>query len=201
MADQIKEMFGKLPDNLEDYALASQICQAEAKKFFIELVRSKSKMTGILWWNLIDCWPQFSDAVVDYYYCKKLAYHYIKRVQQDVVVMVGDADSWHQNVIVANDSNQEITGRYKVWNSANNEIFSEKDFVVKCNGKIVVDRVKVCTTVKRLLLISWQLKDGKAGVNHTVCGNPQFDLEVFRNNWLPEIAKLDNTFIAENTGK
>ncbi len=201
MADQIKEMFGKLPDNLEDYALASQICQAEAKKFFIELVRSKSKMTGILWWNLIDCWPQFSDAVVDYYYCKKLAYHYIKRVQQDVVVMVGDADSWHQNVIVANDSNQEITGRYKVWNSGNNEIFSEKDFVVKCNGKIVVDRVKVCTTVKRLLLISWQLKDGKAGVNHTVCGNPQFDLEVFRNDWLPKIAGLDNAFIAEKTGK
>ncbi|MEI8246935.1 MAG: hypothetical protein WCI51_13975 [Lentisphaerota bacterium] len=201
MADQVKEMFGKIPDNLEDYALASQICQAEAKKFFIELVRSKPKMTGILWWNLIDCWPQFSDAIVDYYYSKKLAYHYIRRVQQDVVVMVGDANSWHQHVIVANDSNQTVTGHYEVRDSANNEIFSEKDFIIGINGKIVADRVKVCTTAKRLLLISWQLSDGRTGVNHAVCGNPQFDLEVFRNNWLPEIAKLDNTFIAENTGK
>ena len=31
---------------------------------------------GILWWNVLDGWPQFSDAVVDYYFGKKLAYHY-----------------------------------------------------------------------------------------------------------------------------
>ena len=23
--------------------------------------------TGLIWWNLIDRWPQFSDAIVDYY--------------------------------------------------------------------------------------------------------------------------------------
>ena len=40
-----------------------------------------------LWWNLLDGWPQVSDAVVDHYFCKKLAYNYIKRSQQPVCLM------------------------------------------------------------------------------------------------------------------
>ncbi|GGI44239.1 hypothetical protein GCM10008018_06110 [Paenibacillus marchantiophytorum] len=83
MANQIKELFGAIPDSLEDFILASQISQAEAKKFFIEMTLLKKwRKTGILWWNMIDGWPQFSDAVVDYYYGTKLAFHYIRRVQQ-----------------------------------------------------------------------------------------------------------------------
>jgi beta-mannosidase len=77
MTNQIREMFGTVPDNLEDYAFASQCVQAEAKKYFIELFRTmKWRRTGILWWNLIDGWPQFSDAVVDYYFEKKLAFDF-----------------------------------------------------------------------------------------------------------------------------
>lgn len=69
MADQIKELFGFIPENLEDFVLTSQISQAEAKKFFIEMFRIKKwRRTGIIWWNVIDCWPQFSDAIVDYYF-------------------------------------------------------------------------------------------------------------------------------------
>ena len=50
-------------------AAASQITQAEAKKFFIESTRLlKWETSGLLWWNVIDGWPQFSDAIVDHYY-------------------------------------------------------------------------------------------------------------------------------------
>ena len=95
MADQIKELFGIEPDNLEDFALASQISQAEAKKFFVEMVRVKKwRRTGVLWWNVIDCWPQFSDAIVDYYFGRKLAYHYLKRVQQPVCLMVTEPENY-----------------------------------------------------------------------------------------------------------
>ena len=80
MDDQIAQLFGIRADNIEDFSLASQISQAEAKKYFIERVRIKRPYTGgILWWNLIDGWPQMSDAVVDYFYRKKIAYDYIKR--------------------------------------------------------------------------------------------------------------------------
>ena len=50
-----------------------RVWKAEAKKFFIESARlRKWRTSGILWWNVIDGWPQFSDAVVDYYFGKKL---------------------------------------------------------------------------------------------------------------------------------
>ena len=87
MADQVRELFGEVPDTLDDFALASQISQAEAMKFFIEMFRmGQPQRTGIIWWNLIDGWPQFSDAVVDYYFRKKLAFHYIRRAQQPVLL-------------------------------------------------------------------------------------------------------------------
>src|SRR5690606_4639738 len=83
MANQIREYFGDVPDTLETFAVASQIVQAEAKKYFIESTRQRKwRTSGILWWNLIDGWPQFSVAVVDYYFGKKLAYWYIRRVQR-----------------------------------------------------------------------------------------------------------------------
>lgn len=96
MADQTVEMFGRQPETLEDFILASQISQAEAKKFFIELTRYKKwRRCGVIWWNMIDGWPQFSDAVVSYDFIKKLAYYYIKRVQQDLCLMFDEIDGWH----------------------------------------------------------------------------------------------------------
>ena len=53
MANQVRELFGDVPDDLETFALASQITQAEAKKFFIESTRlRKWRTSGMLWWNV-----------------------------------------------------------------------------------------------------------------------------------------------------
>ena len=79
MTNQVVTLFGSEPEDLNLYALQSQISQAEAKKYFIERFRvTKWRRTGIIWWNLIDGWPQISDAIVDWYGTKKLAYSYIK---------------------------------------------------------------------------------------------------------------------------
>ena len=40
----------------------------------------------------MDGWPQVSDAIVDWYYTKKLAYHYIKRSQTPVCLMFDEPD-------------------------------------------------------------------------------------------------------------
>jgi beta-mannosidase len=49
MAKQIRELFGGVSDNLEDFALATRFSQAEALKYFIELFRTaKWRRTGIL---------------------------------------------------------------------------------------------------------------------------------------------------------
>ena len=91
MAKQIKELFGYIPDNLEDFILASQISQAEAKKFFVELFRIQNHRSGIIWWNLIDGWPQFSDAVVDYNFHKKLAFFYLRQSQKPFILTFSEA--------------------------------------------------------------------------------------------------------------
>jgi len=112
MANQISELFGEIPADLPTFSLASQMAQAEAKKYFVESARLRKWQTsGILWWNLLDGWPQFSDAVVDYYFGKKLAYHYIRRAQQPVCVFIGEAG----NLGVTGSSaagNTQISGKF-----------------------------------------------------------------------------------------
>ena len=55
MVDQVKTLFGSESEAMEDFILASQISQAEAKKYFIERVRAhRYDISGLIWWNLID---------------------------------------------------------------------------------------------------------------------------------------------------
>lgn len=104
MAGQIETLFGEIPDNLNDFALLSQISQAEAKKYFIERFRiGKWRRTGIIWWNLLDGCPQFSDAVVDYYFVKKIAYWYIKRAQEKVVLAMDEPREGRISLMGIND--------------------------------------------------------------------------------------------------
>ena len=86
--------YAAAPLTLEELSEASQIVQAEAMKYFVESFRMhKWAKTGLVWWNVIDCWPQFSDAVVDYYYTKKLAFPYIRNVQQPVLLLLREQRS------------------------------------------------------------------------------------------------------------
>lgn len=109
-------LFGRLPDNLEDMILASQICQAEALKFWIERCRRrKFDCGGILWWNLLDGWPQFSDAVVDYYFRKKLAFHYVQKSQDKVLICMEENENRSGlQVYLVNDTLQELNLQYRV---------------------------------------------------------------------------------------
>ena len=57
MDKQVRQLFGEVPTDMEDYVLASQISQAEAKKYFIERMRiGRPQKSGIIWWNALDGW-------------------------------------------------------------------------------------------------------------------------------------------------
>ncbi len=115
MHSQVERLFGAVIPGVENYARQSQISQAEAKKFFIERFRmAKWRRTGIIWWNLIDGWPQISDAVVDWYGCKKLAYHYIKRSQQPFCLMCDEPRDGLLTLVAVNDRRQAVTADYTV---------------------------------------------------------------------------------------
>ncbi len=200
MADQIHEMFGIDPDNLEDFILASQISQAEAKKFFIEVTRTKKwRRTGVIWWNIIDGWPQFSDAVVSYDFIKKLAYYYIKRAQAPLCLMMTEPESWHIRLMAGNDTLTDKTGTCKVWDGDTGEILYDGEFFAKANQTTEIAPIRISHGDQRLFLMRWTA-DGETGCNHYMLGKPPFSFERYKG-WLKKIAELDDLFDAAQIGK
>jgi beta-mannosidase len=194
MVNQIREMFGSIPETLADFALASQITQAEAKKFFIESTRLRKWQTsGILWWNLIDGWPQFSDAVVDYFFTPKLAYHYIRRAQLALGLMVGEAGSGkYLPLIACNDTLQDLPIAFRAWDALSGEIVAQGENIIPANQNWQVARIRSFASDQRLLLLQWE-SAGRVYGSHYLCGTPPFRLDDYRI-FLPLIAALPTAF-------
>ncbi len=175
MHDQVRIFFGSVPDDLETFALLSQIVQAEAKKFFIERARIKKwRRTGIIWWNMIDGWPQISDAVVDYYYAKKLAYYYIRRVQQPVCLMMDELKDWTHDVVLGNDSREAHEVEFRVTDGETGEELLSGRRLVPANENLTVGRIREMAGEQRLYLLHYTV-DGVAYANHYISGYPHFD--------------------------
>jgi beta-mannosidase len=177
MASQVGILFGQVPDHLDDFVFASQVSQAEALKFFIERFRiAKGRRSGILWWNLRDGWPQISDAVVDYYGARKLAYAVIKRVQQDVCVMLDEPVGGKQAVVIVNDTLAPVSAQVKV-SCAGRELLSAT-VEVPANDRRDLGAVPASGTAA-WYEIEWTA-NGTAGRNHYLAGPRPFDLPACR---------------------
>jgi len=179
MEKQIRQLFGSVPSDPETYVLASQISQAEAKKFFIEHMRvGRPQKCGIIWWNLLDGWPQMSDAVVDYYYTKKLAYHYIKRSQAPFAICADEIASWGIRLFACNDTLEEVSGHFTVKDAVTDELLLNSDFSVGKNRSAAIAKLPIYYSEQRILIIEWEA-NGKCGMNHYLCGYPPIDLEMY----------------------
>ena len=192
MARQVRALFGEVPDELAPFALASQITQAEALKFFIESTRLRKWHTsGILWWNVLDGWPQFSDAVVDYYFAVKLAYHYIRRAQQPVCLVVGEPQDGFSAVVACNDTRRLARVEYAV-RTPDGRRQAEGEFELPAGQNWQVARVPVPEGGQRLYLVEWQA-DGRRFGNHYVAGTAPLSLGEYLSH-LPAIAGLPEPF-------
>jgi len=179
MVNQVRELFGRVPDTLERFVLASQISQAEAKKFFVELFRANRwRRTGILWWNLLDGWPQFSDAVVDYYFDKKLAYHYLKASQSPICLMLREPVGKQQSLVGVNDTRQPAAVTYSVTDVAGGQRLLEGGADLPANGLVELGRLRFLHSTKGLLRIDWKGPAGE-GRNHYLQGLPPMDLDEY----------------------
>lgn len=177
--NQLEQFFGPAPENIEDFVTASQITQAEAKKFFIEHMRiGRPTKTGIIWWNLLDGWPQLSDAIVDYYFDKKLAYWYIKRSQQPFAICIDELKGWQMNVYACNDTLEEKKGIYSIIDADTEEVILEGNFNAKINTSTKIGAFPMNYTDHKLLIIKWQIGD-EQGINHYLCGYPPFDYKKY----------------------
>ncbi|MBA3710213.1 MAG: glycoside hydrolase family 2 [Planctomycetes bacterium] len=183
MARQIGFLFGAEPSELDDFALASQATQAEALKSFVEWARlRKWRCTGMLWWNLRDGWPIISDAVVDYYGRKKLAYGYLQRAQADVCAMVDDAVDGRHRVAVANDTRTAVDVTVTITDADSGTRLLETRIAIPAGGL-----VELGTLAEPATPGLWHIAVAHAGGverNHRIAGPRPIALADFLR-WLP----------------
>ena len=200
MCRQQEEYYGKVIDtSLEDFARASQFLQAEALKYFVEKARLDAECNGILWWNLIDCWPQFSDSVVDYYFKPKLSYHYLKRSQKPFCIMCREPHSFHSEIVAVNDSSKCAKGCFAMQEAGSREVLLEGDFHVAPGEAAILGKVRAMRGKRHLWLVRWKLDDTEKGANHYVCGDGAMDYGWYNEN-LKYIAELDGSFDDKKIG-
>ncbi len=69
-----------VPDNFDEFIYYGQVMQAEALKYCIEHWRRQKFLTsGVLFWQLNDCWPVTSWSIIDSELRPKAAYWYTRR--------------------------------------------------------------------------------------------------------------------------
>lgn len=176
MSSQISYLFRQKPDSLAQYARMSQISQAEAKKYFVESFRShKGLRTGLIWWNIMDNWPQFSDAVVDYYFCRKLAYFFIRRSQQPLCLMMDDKTG-PLMLYAVNDRMENCPLTYRVWDAETDQTVTSGQCVAAADASKELAFIQD-DGGQHFYVIEWETADGEKGINHYLRGTPQFDYE------------------------
>jgi beta-mannosidase len=141
---------------------------------------------------LIDGWPQISDAVVDYYHQKKLAYHYIKRAQESVLIIIGESQRWKHPVVLCNDSLEFLDVAYWITDFDKDTVIQEGTVRAKPNENTELPEIPSIPGEQKLYLIEWEIAGKKYG-SHYTAGFAPFNLEKYQV-WLEAIAKLPGTF-------
>ena len=116
----------------------------------------------------MDCWPQFSDAVVDYYFDKKLAYYYIKNSQQPLRLMMDKKKGLTLYAVSDLDEDKKI--RYTV--TVNGKKIKEGEGTAKAEQSVVLCKMK--GRGRKFFVIEWKDEEGREGRNHFLLGRPFF---------------------------
>lgn len=186
MTKQINLLFGFRPKTLDDFIGASQSTQAEAMKYFVEKFRGERfRRTGIIWWNVRDGWPIVSDAIVDYYNSKKLAYSYLWNAQRTVCVLINDEEEGVLPLRAVNDSLEPAEGKVKVTDVESGKVVFKGDFKVGANDRALVAGLPV-PSGQGVLLIEYET-GGQKYRNHYLYGAPPFDFSKYKI-WMKKAA-------------
>jgi len=184
MINQQNLLFGSCPTDLEGFIFGSQVVQAEAMKYFVELWRGQkfAPKTGIIWWNVKDGWPDISDAVVDYYFNKKFAYDFIKNVQRNVCCLIMDAKDGVHPLVAVNDTKDPVDGSVKVIDIASGKTVYKGKFHIDKNSKTDLPGIKEKEGAQGVYLIEYKV-NGKEYKNHYLYGKVPFNVEDYKT-WM-----------------
>ena len=190
MTSQVQHMFTDTPRDLNTYAKMSQISQAEAFKYFIERFRTaKWRRTGIIWWNLLDGWPQISDAVVNYDFTPKLAYFFIKRVQKPLHMAFADPENGVFSLMGINDTQKDAAFTYTVKDITGLPADTDPTTVpailsgevtVPADSATPVAALPTASMDDRFLYIEWTA-NGERGTSHFILEPKHLDYRTYMN--------------------
>ena len=181
MINQVRLVFGEVPEDLDTFIFASQSVQAEAMKYFIEMFRGRKfcPNTGMLWWNIRDGWPLISDAIVDWYFNRKMAYYFIRNAQQDVCALINDPVDGAYPLVVVNDTREAVSGEVTVTDvKSGKEVFKGK-YEIGPNGREVLSRIPE-RNGQGIFKITYTGRDGKPLSNHYLYGKAPFNIKDYR---------------------
>ncbi|KAF2735852.1 glycoside hydrolase [Polyplosphaeria fusca] len=133
--------------DLPNFTHLTQVMQADAMAWAYKSWRRQwgspgdRKCGGALVWQLNDCWPTMSWAVVDYHLVPKPAYYAIKRAMQPIVVgvarklqpwMMRPADElWQRDTSHIDLRKNWENVKFDVWASSNRPESVDGEFIIK----------------------------------------------------------------------
>lgn len=175
----IRILFGSVPDDLERYVRLSQFYHGEAFKFAIEFWRThKWRRTGLIWWNLLDGWPQTSEALADYYFERKLGFTYVRRSQESLCLMLREPKDGKLEIVIANEFLTEKHAHYRVTDLKTDVCLAKGDASVAANDLSVVGAVDFEPQGNRYYLLELDC-EGVHRINHYVSGDIPFSAEEY----------------------
>ncbi|KAJ5290803.1 Beta-mannosidase B [Penicillium angulare] len=114
LATYLVENF-RSPHTFEGYIYQTQLMQAETMMFGYRGWRrqwgDERQCGGALLWQINDCWPTISWAIVDYFLRPKLAYYAVKRVLNPIAV--GVQREHHDWSVV--HAQPPVASKYQLW--------------------------------------------------------------------------------------
>ena len=167
--------FGGVPKDLEELAAKSQIVHAEAMKTFVEMFRiRRGSKGGLMLWNLLDGWPQSSEALIDYYWVRKKAFDYVKRAQQPLCLILPEPVSWRAVPVMVNDRSEAAAGAWRVRDLADGAVLIEGHYAVGAGQSAELMWFDHRPKAMQVLLLEWD--DGSGTYyNHVLLGNAPYD--------------------------
>lgn len=148
------------PNNFDMTLYASQLLQAEAMRYGVEhFRRNRGRCMGCVIWQLNDCWPTASWAMIDYFGRWKAVQYYAKRFFAPLMISCAEEGMLSQD---PNVNAQPYHLEKSITLCACNETFDRKEAA-----------------------ITWELRDTKAEVLRS--GRDEVVLEPLSSCWLDKV--------------
>ncbi|HEX6291214.1 MAG TPA: glycoside hydrolase family 2 protein [Herpetosiphonaceae bacterium] len=102
----------RLPKDFDSLVYLSQVLQAEAMRIGVEHWRRDPACSGVLYWQLNDCWPVASWSSIDYIGRWKAAHYASRRFYAPLLLSIEDQQE-HMGLFVTSDAAEPWAGKIR----------------------------------------------------------------------------------------